>query len=222
LTGTAASWLWGGPGYYYTNPFYVPTSYVQVVPALNYSQPILDPLAAQQAADAGETPPEPNIPQSAVKKFDAARDAFKNLNYQMALANVDDALKEVPDDAVLHEFRALVLFAQGKYKDAAAGVYAVLAVGPGWDWQTMRSLYPNTDTYTKQLRALEAYLKENPDSADARFLLAYHYITMGYPDAAAKQLERVTKLLPDDKLSKALLDAIRNPPKEEEAPNPQQ
>ena len=69
------------------------------------------------------------------------------------------------------------MFAQGKYKEAAAGLYSVLSVGPGWDWTTMCSLYPNVEVYTKQLRALEAAVKQNPQANDARFVLAYHYLT---------------------------------------------
>ena len=47
--------------------------------------------------------------------------------------------------------QALTLFAQRKYKDAASAIYAVLAAGPGWDWQTMSELYPDPEVYTKQL-----------------------------------------------------------------------
>ena len=45
------------------------------------------------------------------------------------------------------------LFAQGKYEQAAAPLYAVLSVGPGWDWTTLSGMYPDVDTYTGQLRS---------------------------------------------------------------------
>jgi hypothetical protein len=35
--------------------------------------------------------------------------------------------------------------------------------------------YPDAATYTAQLRALEAYHKASPGSAEASFVLAYHY-----------------------------------------------
>ena len=63
----------------------------------------------------------------------------------------------MPNDTVLHEFRGLVLFALGRYKEAAAADYAVLSAGPGWDWTTLSGLYPNVEVYTEQLRALEQY-----------------------------------------------------------------
>ena len=53
------------------------------------------------------------------------------------------------------------------------------------------SLYPSVDAYTQQLRALESYAVAHPDSADARFLLGYHYMTEGYEDAAIRQFTKV-------------------------------
>ncbi|HEV3136391.1 MAG TPA: hypothetical protein VGZ26_00780, partial [Pirellulales bacterium] len=87
-------------------------------------------------------PPDADIgpPPEAIKLFDAAREAFKSNDYPRALREVDKAIKLLPSDTTLHEFRALVLFAQGKYRDAAAGAYAVLSVGPGWTWETVREL----------------------------------------------------------------------------------
>jgi len=50
---------------------------------------------------------------------------------------VNQAIAKKPSDPVPHEFRALVLFATRQYKPAAAAIYAVLSVGPGWDWATL-------------------------------------------------------------------------------------
>jgi tetratricopeptide (TPR) repeat protein len=111
----------------------------------------------------------------------------------------------MPRDTVVHEFRGLVLFALKKYPEAAAAVYAVLASGPGWNWTTMVGLYPNVDVYTAQLRELENFAKQNPKSADARFLLGYHYLTMGHEKNAAKQFQLALAQLPDDKLLKQLV-----------------
>ena len=109
-----------------------------------------------------------------------------------------------------------------RYQEAAAGVYAVLAAGPGWDWDTVKALYPDTSVYTAQLRALEDYKKANPDKPDASFLLAYEYLVLGYPDQAASELQQVVKLQPDDKLSAALLKALqdRNNPQQQTTPQP--
>ena len=154
--------------------------------------------------------PEPTAPTvvAAVSESDQSRDAFYRGDYPQALASVDAALSKTPSDTVLHELRGLCLFAMQRYKEAAGTLYAVLSVSPGWDWTTMSSLYPSVDTYTQQLRALEDYVRQNPDSADARFDLAYHYLTQGHRDEAARQLQHVVRVAPNDQVSRQLLAMI--------------
>jgi tetratricopeptide (TPR) repeat protein len=161
----------------------------------DYSQPI----------DTQSAPPAAEVADPAVAKFDSARTAFGNGDYAGALQLTDEALKVLPNDATLHEFRGLVLFAIGKYELAAGPLYAVLSVGPGWDWTTMASLYPNIETYTSQLRKLEAFLSANPKSTGARFVLAYHYLTQGHTEAAVRQLKEIVALSPQDTLSAQLI-----------------
>jgi hypothetical protein len=72
----------------------------------------------------------------------------------------------------------------------------------------MSGLYANLDTYTKQLRDLEAYTGDHPKDAYARFVQAYQYLVLGSKDAAVKQLKEVAKLQPKDKLSAALVKAL--------------
>jgi cytochrome c-type biogenesis protein CcmH/NrfG len=133
---------------------------------------------------------------------------------------VEKAIALLPSDATLHEFRALTLFAQGRYKDAAATLYAVLAAGPGWGWATMRELYPDEDTYTRQLRALEEHVRKDPKAGEARFVLAYHYLVLGTKDAAVEQLKEVVRVQPQDKLSAALLKALTSTGTEAAPPAP--
>jgi tetratricopeptide (TPR) repeat protein len=198
------SWAYGSlfydTGYYpYYNPYYVPTSVVEY-PVLDYSQPIVTTAAL----------PDENDPTVAVAVTDGdrARDAFYKGHYVDALAAVDAALSKSPSDTPLHEFRALILFALHKYKEAAGTLYAVLSVGPGWDWTTMSSLYPSVDVYTEQLRALEDYVKQYDSAPELHFLLGYQYMTEGYPSAAARQFEQVVKLAPNDQVSRQLLAMI--------------
>ena len=93
--------------------------------AYDYSQPISTAAA----------PPAPGIADQVGTSFDSARDAFKAGDYAKALELTDQAIRQMPNDAALHEFRGVVLFALHRYEDAAAPLYAVLSVGPGWDWQ---------------------------------------------------------------------------------------
>ncbi|MGH7136875.1 MAG: tetratricopeptide repeat protein, partial [Pirellulales bacterium] len=62
--------------------------------------------------------------------------------------------------------------------------------------------------YTSQLQALENYVNLHPRQADARFLLAYHYMTAGHTDAAKEQLERIVALVPSDQLAANLLRMV--------------
>jgi tetratricopeptide (TPR) repeat protein len=194
---------WFGTGYY-DNPYYSEPLVVGNT-TIDYSQPLAAPptVIVEQPAQTGEL--APGVTPAGLQEFEAARAAFYAGDYPKALAETSKALAVMPKDAVIHEFRALVLFAVGKYHDAAATLHPVLAVGPGWDWTTMSSLYPSVDTYTEQLRALESYVRSNEKAADARFVLAYHYLTMGHKDEAAKQLDKVQKVVPNDSVTAQLL-----------------
>ena len=134
--------------------------------------------------------------RSAAELLSAARTAFAAGQYAAAQTQVDRAIAKTPADPALHEFRSLVLFAQQRYREAAAAIHSVLAARPGWDWATLSGLYPDVEVYTEQLRALEKYRRDNPDAAEARFLLAYHYLTIDQPEAAAKELQEALRINP--------------------------
>ena len=142
----------------FVNPFYtaqVAAPGIAPPVVYDYSQPI----------NVAMSPPVETVAQDAVSQFDQARESFKNGDYATALNLTDAALQEMPNDPTLHEFRGLVLFALGRYDEAAAVDYAVLSAGPGWTWSTMAGLYADDDTYTNQLRALEARVRAEPTSA---------------------------------------------------------
>jgi len=201
------NWLYGGSLYgygysSYSNPYYSALSYGS--PALaglsyDYSQPI----------NMVSGPPAESAADEAAALFNSGRDSFKKGDFGQALQQSDAALARNPNDASLHEFRALCLFALGRYDEAATALYAVLSVGPGWDWPTLINLYPNINVYTSQLRALESYAKNNPQSASSRFVLAYQYATEGFLDDAANVLKQVVALKPNDTLSAKLLEQIQ-------------
>jgi tetratricopeptide (TPR) repeat protein len=211
-----APWAWGYWPYY--NP-YCPGVVVIDGGTIDYSQPIL--TAAQPAYavndQSGGADVRSTAEDQAMKIFDSARESFMSGDYKTALSRVESAIAKLPNDVVLHEFRGLALFALKRYQESAAAVYAVLSVGPGWDWTTLCSLYPDVDVYTEQLRALEEYRRQNPKSAEARFLLAYHYLTCGHNEAAAKELKEVVSLNPKDQLSAQLLASLTNPADADEA-----
>ena len=144
--------------------------------------------------------------------FDRARDAFKAGDYAAALDLTDEALKGVPGDPLVHEFKALVLFARGEDPRAAAELHDVLAVRPGMDWTTMSGLYPDVATYTGQLRALEDRCRQDPKAAAPRFVLAYHYLVAGHKDAAVAQLKAGARLGAGDRVARRLLASLTGTP----------
>jgi tetratricopeptide (TPR) repeat protein len=202
----------------YYNPYYVEA------PGISYSEPVVtQPVASAEQAGT-ELPP--GVSQDAINKFEQARTAFYDGKYEEALKLTDEAVRQMPRDAVLHEFRSLVLFALKRYPESAAAIHAVLAAGPGWDWKTLSSLYPHTDNYAAQLRALEEYRDQHEMAADARFLVGYHYLTMGHVDAALRAFQRAAELEPKDPVTAALIaslspsDARPAPPAEVQTPQP--
>jgi tetratricopeptide (TPR) repeat protein len=196
----------------YFNPYYIES------PVVSYAEPVLTlPIESDQGAS------DPGVAE-ATEKFDQARASFMEGDYAKALKLTDEAVAKLPHDAVLHEFRSLVLFALKRYGESAAAIHAVLDVGPGWDIKTLSSLYPDIDTYTKHIRALEVARAENPKVAEVRFLLGYHYLTCGYPKEALHEFRETAKLQPQDSVAASLVatlsprDAKAAPEQAEPAP----
>jgi len=225
-----SGWL-GGSSFVYSNPYFVD------VPAagpyyINYAVPISVPEYAYESAlpvyapeevvspvltdppIVPETEPEPVAPAdpnalAAERLVGVARDQFRRNDYLAAQRTVEEALAKTPGDPALHEFRALTLFAQQKYRDSAAALYAVLAVGPGMNWETLQAFYADPAIYTQQLDALQLFVQANPTAADARFVLAYHALVLGQYETALLYYEEVVRLQPADNLSAQILDALR-------------
>jgi tetratricopeptide (TPR) repeat protein len=212
-----SSWGFGsalyGMGYMpYANPYYYGGD------AAVAGQPVMaGPYDYSQPIDTTSAPADESVANPALALFDAGRASFQQGNYADALRQTNDALAKLPNDTTLHEFRALCLFALGRYDEAAATLYAVLSVGPGWDWTTLIGLYPNVDVYTTQLRALEDYCTTHPESATGRFVLAYQYLTEGHTEAAVGILKQVVALKPSDTLSTKLLRQL-DPSQDKPAP----
>ncbi|MEX0668891.1 MAG: tetratricopeptide repeat protein [Pirellulales bacterium] len=216
----------------YVNPYYasMPATVVASSP-YDYSQPIVvnnyipSDAVEQDAAeeDAAEAPAEqPATPPSpADAAVDEALAKFKAGDYAGALAGFDAALKLSPKDSVIHEVRALALFALGRYPEAAAALNAVLASAPGMDWTTISNVYGSVDAYTTHLRRLEDVCRTKPDDAAAHFVLAYHYLVGDHSDMAAAALRVVVAKQPGDVVAKRMLEAIEaTEPKDEESPAP--
>ena len=190
--------------------------YSQPIPAPTVEQTVIayPPAPDQEKIKAGDplptsappAPAEDETASAAEKTFDAAREAFKAGKYAEAQKLVEDAIQKLPSDATLHEFRSLTQFAQGKYKDAAAGLYAVLAAGPGWNWRRCRSSTATLPS-TPSAPCPRGFVKKNPDEGHGTST-AYQYLVLGSKDDAVKQLKETVRLQPEDKLAAGLLKAL--------------
>jgi tetratricopeptide (TPR) repeat protein len=189
----------------YRNPYPVqpvPTSSGQ---AVTYNQPITV-VAAQTAPKESDSS---KITEASESHIATSQEAFRRRDYLKALESANKAVAEAPGDGALHEYRALVLFALGKFSEAAGVLNPVLAGGPGWDWSTMVRLYDSQDTYMKQLDALQKYSDAKPEAADAKFLLGYHYMVCGHLTEANQEFTEAARLQPADSVSAQLRDLTK-------------
>lgn len=148
------------------------------------------------------------MPEAASKYFAAARKAFYAGDLKAAMKQIELAIKVSPRNPDLHQFRSLVLFSMKEYDQAASAAHVALTAGPGWNWKTLKSLYPKADIYTGLLRELEKVRSTNKKSPAIRFLLAYHYLMLDHVKSAVRELEIVVELEPRDQLSAKLLQNI--------------
>ena len=184
----------------YRNPYPAPAVQNTYV---TYTQPVSVAAAANPPGDEAATKLAETKSNEALEQSCAA---FKQGDYLAASKAVDEAIGHTPGDVTLHEYRALVFFALGKYSDAAGVLNPVLASGPGWSWDTMMGFYNGSEVYNEQLRKLEAYAKGAPDKADARFLLGYHYMVCGHMEKANAEFAKASELQPADSISRQLRD----------------
>ena len=226
--GLGYGWMGYGTGGY-VNPYYssIPATVVASSP-YDYSQPVVvnnyvtndgDLTNSSDAQGGVGGTASATATTASDPVVDDALAAFKGGDYAAALAGFDKALKLTPNDSVIHEVRALALFALGRYPEAAATLNSVLAVAPGMDWTTISNVYGSVDAYTQHLRKLEDFCKSHPGDAAAHFVLAYHYLVGGYADMAAEALKVVVAKQPGDMVAKRLLEALQPPtPAESAAP----
>jgi hypothetical protein len=158
------------------------------------------------------------ISDAGIRSLDEAKRAFRLGNYCETLRKTDLALRTMGDNGDLEQMRSAAFFAMADYRSAADAAHRALARGPAWQWKTLRKLYAKTESYSEQLRKLEKAVATDPQRADQHLLLGYHYLMLGRPDAARRQIERFSQLVPSDRLALALLG--RFPVDEDARPAP--
>ncbi len=213
LGSMANSWGYGSAYYnpYYTAPATsssVPYDYSQTVSINNYIAPEPAPVSEGQPVQQATQAQQPEPDAAGLTLFDQGLANFKAGKYVESLNSLDQALKALPTDPVVHEVRALNLFALGQYPSAAASLNSLLSSAPGMDWTTMSTLYGDVNDYTTQLKKLEQFCQSKPNDAASHFLLAYHQLVVGAQAEAIEALKVVVKNESKDSTARRMLDAL--------------
>jgi tetratricopeptide (TPR) repeat protein len=118
---------------------------------------------------------------------------------------VGHAEVDEPRDPNIHLLATLAMFALADYRGAAIEVHGFGNARELPNWDAIYQLYGDLRPYTRQLRALEKYVKTHPSAPDARLLLGFLYLVGGYRDTALKELQVAQKLSPRDRFASQLL-----------------
>ncbi len=195
-----------GPGYYtygYGYPYYGDNYYdysYDVAPYTVYSPESVETQSPIEAETPAPANGEANDFQS------QALEAFRQGDYRNAVRLATHAIVDNPKDQQAHLLSSLGLFAVGQYRGAAMEAHAAAALGPMPDWQTLIGIYNNNvDAYTKQLRALEKFVRNNKTKPEGRFLLGFQYIIDGHRGVARDQLLQALQMTPRDNVAAQLL-----------------
>lgn len=204
---------YGGYGYGYGYPYYGYGPYYYGYGPYYYGGGYGAPIGYGVA---NAVTPVPATTQAPAKSTDAevfaekGENDFKAGDYKGAVYAWRHAVVDDPQNGVLLMMLAQGLFAIGNYDEAAGATQQAMTLISDDQWGVVvsnyRELYGKMGDYTKQLRALEKTIKDNPDDPGTRFLLGFHYGYLGYPSQAVKQLGKVIKLQPADQLAKNLRD----------------
>lgn len=180
-----------------------------VTGGLTYGTPQPPPAEAPATVLARAIKPTKDSPDDKVLQGETA---FWDGNYASAIDDWMQVLAAGPRNPVLVLMLGQAYFAAGNYQEAAAMTREGMQALPQDRWGVVisnrKELYANPHAYASQLQQLESAVKENPKDSAQRFLLAYHYASLGYPQPAVTQLHQVVELDPRDETAIQLLDAL--------------
>jgi hypothetical protein len=146
--------------------------------------------------------------------------AFRQGNYDQAARLAGHLLVDDPRSADGHLMLMLATFALRDYRTAAMEAHAVASIGRIPDWPALIANYPNVETYTEQLRALESFVGSHSSAPEGRFLLGFQYLMEGHRDAAQQQIAQAAKLVPHDRLAQQLMGEAGSPLRRAATPGP--
>lgn len=152
-----------------------------------------------------------------------AESSFRSHHYDDAIGWAKRAARETPRDGRLFLLLSQAHLAVGEYRDAAGAARLGMSLLPAEDWgyvvENFRHYYHDAD-YVAQVGRLRRFLDENPDHADGHFLLGYHWVFLGYSEAAKREayfaaakreLSKSAELHPSDEWANRLLELVDGP-----------
>ena len=138
--------------------------------------------------------------------------AFRRGDYLGAIEDWKTAIADGSRNPVLVMLLGQAYFAAGNYRESAVTTQAAMHALPEDRWGIVVSnrseLYGRSSSYLSQLHELETAVNENPKDPAQRFLLAYHYAYLGYPQPAVAQLDKVVELEPRDEIAAQLRKVV--------------
>lgn len=140
---------------------------------------------------------------------DATR-AFRNADYPSAITKMETASKAKL--ANFDQFNSLCQFAVANYPKSAEYAYAALARNQVWEWRQLRANYGNPDFYSQQYLALQKAAQQPNADVSTWFLLGYHHLMLGHRDHAKAVLTVVQNKLPNDPVTRNLLELCKQAP----------
>jgi hypothetical protein len=158
--------------------------------------------------DADIYPYAEESPPAATDIHSQALAAFRHGDYDNAAKLAGHIIVDDPRNADGHILLMLATFAKRDYRTAAMEAHAVAATGRIPDWPALAGIYGDVQPYTDQLRALEAFVRNNPSAPEGRFLLGFQYLMEGHRDAAIPEFSRAVAIVPRDPLAAQLLTQV--------------
>jgi Tetratricopeptide repeat len=168
---------------------------------------------------AAEPPPRTTSLVRAATKTESPEDkdlngelAFRRGDYVEAIENWKTVLDAAQRNPVLAMLLGQAYFAAGNYRESAATIRAAMQGLPPDRWGVVVSnrneLYNDPSSYLIQLQELQRAVHENPNDAAQRFVLAFQYAHLGYPQPALAQLDKVIELDPRDEMAARLRNEV--------------
>ena len=196
---------------YNSRPYsYSPRAYSYSAPPAVYFAPSVETpnsYGITSVATSGATDAGPRYQR-------AAESAFRSHHYDEAIDWGKRAAKEAPRDGRLFLLLSQTHLALGEYRDAASAARLGMSLLPTVDWgyvvKNFRNYYHDVD-YVAHVRRLGRFIEENPSHADARFLIGYHWVFLGHPEAASRELTKAAELNPRDEWTTRLLEVVGGP-----------